>query len=266
MLRGNKMEINAKQKMPILFVGHGSPINAVEDNTFTMNWAKTAEKIPKPKAILSVSAHWFTEGTRINDLDKPEMIYDMYGFPRELYELVYAAPGAPQLAHAAKSLIGNETAIDNTWGLDHGTWSVLCHMYPHADIPVCQLGIDALSGPETHFEIGRKLSALREQGVLILGSGNIVHNLSRLGWEMQSGYPWAVEFDGYIRKKAEAKQYDDILHYTNAGECSRYAFVTPEHFYPFLYVLGAAEAYNKLTVFNDACVMGSISMTSYLFE
>ena len=254
------------QLMPTLFVGHGSPMNAVENNDFTRNWEKLGQIIPRPEAILSVSAHWYTEGTKTSDAEQPKTIYDMYGFPPELYRITYPALGAPQLAHRLQSLLPNGTTIDNTWGLDHGTWAVLTKIYPKADIPVLQLSIDALAGAETHFNIGRALGALRQQGVLILGSGNIVHNLSRLDWDMQVGYGWAEEFDAYISKKTLEKQYDDILHYTNAGDCAKYAFSTPEHFYPFLYALGAAYDYSKVTIVNDSCVMGSLSMTCYLFE
>jgi 4,5-DOPA dioxygenase extradiol len=241
-------------------------MNAIEDNDFTASWVKLGQTLPRPQAILCVSAHWYTEGARTCDLAHPETIYDMYGFPRALYQVSYPAPGSAQLAHTLKDLLPVDIAIDNTWGIDHGTWSVLVRMYPQADIPVVQLGIDALLDAKTHFALGRALGALRSQGVLILGSGNIVHNLSKLDWELQGGYPWADAFDAYIRERTEQRQYEDILHYYSAGDSARQAFITPEHFFPFLYALGAAQDYGNLTVFNDARVMGSLSMTSYLFE
>lgn len=254
------------EKIPVLFVGHGSPMNAIENNDYTSGWEEIARKIPKPEAILSISAHWYTNGTKINDADKPEMVYDMYGFPEELYEIVYGVPGAPELAHHTKDLISSEVKVDNTWGIDHGTWSVLHRMYPAAEIPVFQLSIDSNAPAETHFKIGQELSSLREQGVLILGSGNIVHNLSRVNWELEDGYPWADAFDAYIKHKILNRQNQDVINYRSAGESSKLAFSTPEHFYPLLYVLGASGADDTITIFNDSCTLGSISMTSYLIS
>jgi 4,5-DOPA dioxygenase extradiol len=254
------------EKMPVLFVGHGSPMNAIEENIFTKNWEKIARDIPRPEAILSVSAHWYTEGTRINDGKRPQMVYDMYGFPEELYRVVYGAEGAPELAHETQRLIKREVALDNTWGLDHGTWSVLVRMYPKADIPVYQLSVDALSGPEAHFQMGREISALREQGVLILGSGNVVHNLHRLSWDMDGGYPWAVEFDDYVKTKILSGQFGDIINYRSAGTSAELAFPSPDHFYPLLYILGASSENGRVSVYNEQCVMGSMSMTCYLMQ
>ncbi len=254
------------KRMPALFVGHGSPMNAIENNTYSKGWEEVAATIPKPKAILSVSAHWYTKGSRINDQENPRTIYDMYGFPRELYQVVYDAPGAPELAHMTQDIISREVKIDNSWGLDHGTWSVLHRMYPAADIPVFQLSVDSGAHPETHYKIGQEIGSLREKGVMILGSGNVVHNLARINWEVQGGYPWAVEFDEYIKDKIINRQYPEVINYHNAGESSKLAFVTPEHFYPLLYVLGASAEEDHLRVFNDSCTLGSISMTSYLFD
>lgn len=257
---------NSGIKMPTLFVGHGSPMNAIEDNEFTMNWEEIAKKIPKPKAILSVSAHWYTHGSRIMDSRQPEMIYDMYGFPDELYRIEYKAKGAPELSHLTKDLIKRDVQIDNSWGYDHGTWSVLSRMYPDADIPLYQLSVDANSGAETHFKIGQEISSLREKGVLILGSGNVVHNLSKINWNMEGGYPWAIDFDEYIKEKITQKQFQDVIDYKKAGDSSKIAFYTPDHFYPLLYVLGASSTNDQVKIFNDKCLMGSMSMTCYLFE
>jgi 4,5-DOPA dioxygenase extradiol len=253
------------KKMPVLFVGHGSPMNAIEDNEYTLNWSKIAEEIPRPKAILSVSAHWYTKDSRVNDQGKPRMIYDMYGFPAALYALKYNAEGSAEFAHMTKELVKRDVKIDNSFGIDHGTWSVLYRMYPQADIPVYQLSIDMNAGVEEHFNIGKQLSALREKGVLILGSGNVVHNLSRVDREMNGGFSWAVEFDNYVKEKITKRQYDDIIHYENAGPSSKLAFNTLEHFLPLLYVLGASREDDKLTIFNDSCTLGSLSMTCYLF-
>ena len=203
--------ISMKEKAPALFIGHGSPMNAIEDNSFTQTWSRLGKELPAPEAILVVSAHWFTDGSKISDEIQPRMIYDMYGFPDALYQVKYPAKGAPELAHLTKSLISHEVKIDNSWGLDHGTWSVLCRMYPEADIPVYQLSIDAGADMLTHYQIGREISSLRNQGVMILGSGNVVHNLSVLDWNMTGGYDWAEDFDKYIKESILSGDYHRIV-------------------------------------------------------
>jgi 4,5-DOPA dioxygenase extradiol len=257
---------NTMKKMPALFVGHGSPMNAIEDNDYTRNWAKIAREIPKPEAILAISAHWYTNGSNITDDEHPKMVYDMYGFPEELYKVVYKAKGSPELAHLTQNLIKKNVKIDNSWGYDHGTWSVLNRMYPEAEIPVCQLSVDSNASAETHFKIGQEISSLREKGVLLFGSGNVVHNLAKISWGMAGGYPWAIDFDRYIKDQISKKQYQEVINYRNAGKSSELAFFTPEHFYPLLYVLGASNEDDRVSIFNDSCVMGSLSMTSYLFQ
>ena len=252
--------------MPALFIGHGSPMNAIEDNYFTKNWEKIANEIPKPTAILAISAHWYTLGSRITDATQPKMVYDMYGFPQELYEIAYPAMGSLKLAHETKNLIKAKVEIDNSWGYDHGTWSVLCKMYPEADIPVYQLSLDRQASAEAHFQIGQEISILRDQGVLILGSGNVVHNLAKINWEMVQGYPWAIEFDSYIENSIKNQAYEKVVNYQAAGKSAEIAFVTPEHYLPLLYVLGAARADDQLSIYNDACILGSMSMTSYVFK
>jgi len=254
------------QKMPLVFIGHGSPMNAIEDNKFTGEWEKIAKSIPKPTAILAISAHWYTEGTKIMDEANPKMIYDMYGFPKELYEIVYDSVGAPDLAHLTKELISRETTFDHSWGYDHGAWSVLVKMYPEKDIPVFQLSIDASAPPEVHFEIGKQLRPLREKGVLILASGNVVHNLRRISWDMENGYDWANEFDSYIKDNILSKEFKNVLNYRNAGKSADLAVPTPDHFYPLLYILGASEESDQISVYNDEGTMGSLSMTCYLFS
>lgn len=254
------------KRMPVIFVGHGSPMNAIEDNTFTKGWERMAAEIPKPKAILSVSAHWYTKGTRITDSIQPKLVYDMYGFPEELYKVVYPAKGAPELAQLTMGLIKREVKADNSWGYDHGTWSVLCKMYPEADIPVFQLSVDSQAEAEVHFTMGKELTSLREQGVLIVGSGNVVHNLSRINWEDEGGYPWAEDFDAYIKDRIIKREFQDVINYKNGGKSAALVFPTPEHYYPLLYVLGASGDEDKLSIFNDTCILGSLSMTSYLFK
>ena len=254
------------KRMPVLFVGHGSPMNAIEDNDYTRNWAKIASEIPKPKAILSISAHWYTNGSRITDEEHPKIKYDMYGFPDELYRVTYKAKGSPELAHLTKDLIKRNVKIDNTWGYDHGTWSVLTKMYPEADIHVFQLSVDNSASAEIHFQIGQEISALREKGVLIFGSGNVVHNLEKITWGMAGGHSWAVDFDEYIKNKIIQKEYQNVINYESAGKSSELAFFTPDHFYPLLYILGASMEDDEVSIYNDSCVMGSLSMTSYLFK
>lgn len=253
-------------RMPVLFVGHGSPMNAIEDNPYSRAWGELGEKLPRPKAILSISAHWYAKKTRANDSEHPKTVYDMYGFPEALYQVTYCVPGAPELARRTKALVSAEVVIDNSWGIDHGTWSVLCRMYPGKDIPVYQLSVDSSAPPEAHYKIGQEISALRDSGVLILGSGNIVHNLAKINWRMSGGYPWAVAFDGYVKDQILKRSDESVIHYQAAGASAELAFVTPEHFYPLLYVLGASGPDDQVSVFNDACTLGSISMTSYLFQ
>lgn len=254
------------KRMPALFVGHGSPMNAIEKNQFTAQWETLGNQIPRPEAILSISAHWFTSGSKVTDSPSPKMVYDMYGFPDALYRVVYQAPGSPAFSHQTKNLISTHVDIDNTWGIDHGTWSVLCRMYPRADIPVFQLSVDRNASFEDYFRIGRELSALREQGVLIFGSGNVVHNLARVQWEREGGYPWAEEFDSYIRQNILDGSYENVIHFEKAGSSASLAFTTADHFAPLLYVLGASDGKDRVSVFNSACVLGSLSMTGYLFD
>jgi 4,5-DOPA dioxygenase extradiol len=259
-----KMEEVAMNKMPVLFIGHGSPMNVIEDNQYTDNWEAVAKRLPKPKAILCISAHWYTHGTRVNTEKTPRTIYDMYGFPKPLYEIVYPAQGDPELAKRVSELLGERAKVDNQWGFDHGSWSVLHRMYPKADIPLVQLSIDGDAPAEVHYQIGKALEPLRDEGVLIFGSGNVVHNLSRMNWSMAGGYDWAETFDRYVADRVKARRFDDVVNYKKAGPSAEMAFYTPEHYYPLLYVLGAANETDAIEVFNDDCIMGAISMTCYL--
>ena len=253
------------KRMPALFIGHGSPMNAIEDNSFSRAWSALGATLTEPKAILSVSAHWFTRGTKVNDSPKPGMIYDMYGFPEELYQLNYPAPGSPELAYRVRSLVGDSVSIDNNWGLDHGTWSVLHRVFPQANIPVVQLSVNAMLTPAEHYAIGQTLRPLRDEGVLIFGSGNVVHNLSRVDWRMNDGQPWAQEFDQWIHQAIETGDHDPVIHYDRAGEAAQLSVPSMDHFAPLLYVLGASDADDAITTVNAECTLGSMSMTSYLF-
>lgn len=251
--------------MPVLFIGHGSPMNAIEDNEFTRGWKKIAASLPVPSAILCVSAHWLTKGTRVSPQEVPETIHDFYGFPKALFDIQYPAKGSPELAARTLDLLSPFASGDTSWGIDHGTWSLLHVMYPEADIPVFQLSIDRMASPEELFEIGRKLYPLRTQNVLILGSGNIVHNLRMVDFSVKGGFPWAETFDRFIRERISDRDFDSIMNYRTLGEISQFAVPTTEHFNPLLYVLGATSPEDTLTVYNDACVAGSLSMTSYVF-
>lgn len=252
--------------MPALFVGHGSPMNAIETNVFSDTWIALGEGLPKPEAILSISAHWFTPGTRINDASEPKLIYDMYGFPEALYRILYPAPGSPHFARRAQTLLKGRAKIDRNWGLDHGTWSVLRRIFPNADIPVFQLSVDALAAPEAHYSIGESLRSLRDEGVLIFGSGNVVHNLALVDWRHSGGFDWARAFDESIKHSVLTHRFEDAVAYSSAGESARLAVPTLDHFAPLLSVLGASDGSDTLQIFNEACVFGSLSMTGYLFE
>lgn len=252
-------------KMPAIFVGHGSPMNAIEDNEYALKWKELGLRFPNPKGIIAISAHWFTASTKTSDLSEPPQVYDMYGFPEALYALKYPVKGMPELAIKLKEALG-DLAVDNDWGIDHGTWSVLCHMYPKADVPVIQVSIDYNLSPSKHFELGKRLAAFRDEGYMILGSGNIVHNLALVNWHMREGYPWAVEFDAYVKENILSRQFENVIDYSLSGDSHKKAFYTLEHYLPILYVLGASDDNDIIEVFNDACLMGAMSMTGYVFN
>lgn len=253
-------------QMPVLFLGHGSPMNVVEQKEFTRGWQRAAEDFPRPKAILCISAHWYTHGLWVSSVAQPETLYDFYGFPPELYTLTYPAPGAPDLAHEVASLFTKETlSIDSTRGLDHGAWSVLRSMYPKADIPVCQLSVNANFTSAESYAAGEALRGLRAQGVLILGSGNVVHNLARVNFNAKNGYPWAEEFDAYVYEHIVTNHFDAALHYQTSAPGAALAVPYPDHYTPLLYVLGAANPTDSVQAFNRACVLGALSMTCYAF-
>lgn len=252
--------------MPVLFVGHGSPMNAVEDNEVTCGWKEMAVSFEKPEAVLCISAHWYTSGTRVLSSARPRTIHDFYGFPRELHEITYPASGDDGLVNRVEELLGDAVTRDAGWGLDHGAWSVLRHFYPAADVPVVQLSIDANASAAQLHEIGSRLAPLRSEGVLILGSGNVVHNLSLMDMSMNGGYPWAVEFDDYIAKAILEKRADDVVSYQQAGSSVHRAFRTREHFDPLLVVIGAVRPQDEARIFNRLCFAGSVSMTSYLWD
>lgn len=252
-------------KMPFLFVGHGSPMNAVEDNIFTSDWRRIGKLLPEPQAVLVISAHWYTRGTRITGQSLPPMIYDMFGFPNYLYQIKYPTTNVDAWVSKTLELFDFPVLKDQEWGIDHGAWSVLNQMFPEGGFPVYQLSIDRTLSMDEQFKIGRKLSGLREQGVLIIGSGNIVHNLSLLDWHTNLGFEWAKQFDDYIADRILKRDYHRVLQYESAGPSAKKAFTTLEHFLPLVYILGLVDATDEVTIFNHGCTLGSISMTSYLF-
>lgn len=253
-------------KMPVLFAGHGSPMNAIEKNRFSESWKNLGNYLRKPKVIIGISAHWYSDSFNISYLDKNLQIFDMYGFPEELYKVRYAPNGSLEYAEKINKLFDNKLIVDNTWGIDHGIWTVLVNMYPQANIPVVMMSVNVKSSPREQFEIGIKLKPMRDEGALILASGNIVHNLRILDWEKEDGYDWAYSFDNYIKQNILNKNYENIINYDKSLEYSKKVFATTEHFYPLLAALGSSDIDDSITVFNDSLVSGSISMTSYLFE
>lgn len=253
--------------MPALFVGHGSPMNAVAESGFTKNFRALASGIPTPAAILCISAHWTTSGTHVTSMAEPPTIHDFYGFPEALYAVRYGAPGSPALATAAaQALAPTPVGMDQDWGLDHGTWSVLCHMYPDATVPVVQLSLDIGRDPEYHYALGQQLAVLRSRGVLIIGSGNIVHNLGLLDFDSlrtgsHFGYDWAVEAASIVRTHLLSGDFAPLVDYRALGPSMQLAVPTPEHYLPLLYVLGLVGPAEPLTLSSDVLVGGSISMT-----
>ncbi len=248
--------------MPALFIGHGSPMNAIEDSEYSRAWAAVARSLPKPKAILCVSAHWQTDGTRVTAMEQPRTIHDFYGFPPELYAKRYPAPGSPEFARlAVETLKGSHARPDSEWGLDHGAWAVLCQMYPKANVPVVQLSLDQRKPPAAHYDLGRELRALRRKGVLILGSGNIVHNLREVVWE-DKAHDWALEFDARMKDLILSGDHKAIIDYSKLGLSARLSVPTLDHYLPLLYVLGAQDKGDKVSFFADKVTLGSMSMRS----
>ncbi len=249
-------------KMPVLFVGHGNPMNAIEENDFSKAWIEAGKELPQPRAIICVSAHWITRGTMVTAMDKPRMIYDMYGFPQELYEVRYDAPGSPDLAEQVRRIIKTtEVKDDFEWGLDHGTWSVLNRMFPKANIPVIQMSLDATIRAEKHYEVAAQLKELREEGVLIIGSGNIVHNLRMARFD-DSAYDWAVEFDRRVANWIEQNDHDPIIQFEKGDQAAALAINSAEHYVPLLYSLALRDESDSISFFADKVMGGSISMRS----
>jgi 4,5-DOPA dioxygenase extradiol len=253
-------------RMPVLFVGHGSPMNAIEENAFTASLKDVRTKLPKPKAICVISAHWVTTGCQVQASDWPRTIHDFYGFPRPLYEVQYPAPGAPE--EAKQLAMKRHLKTDHEWGFDHGAWSVLSHLYPEAEIPAFQVSLDHARTFEEHLALGKELKELRERGVLVLGSGNLVHNLHKLNWEMQNAaYPWAQEFDERVKKAIEERDVETLAAPDRWGSTLlAEAHPTLEHYAPLLYCLGATDEADRVSCPYEGIEFGTISMRMALFQ
>ena len=273
----NKFNNNADNKgtMPVLFIGHGTPMNAIDDNPFSRGWQEAGKLMPRPKAILCISAHWETRGTQVTSMTQPRTIHDFGGFPRELYEVQYPAPGSPWLVRETENTLKNtEVSRDDTWGLDHGCWSVLRRMFPAADIPVVQLSLDyTRPGPE-HYALGKELAPLRQMGVLIIGSGNMVHNLGRVvvqgdglrDFNKPYGFDWAIEASELFKRLINENRHLELADYPSLGEAARLAIPTPEHYLPMLYALALKQEKESILYFNDQPVGGSLTMTSMIID
>lgn len=253
--------------MPVLFVGHGNPMNAIEDNEFSRTWRKVGSNLPVPRAILCVSAHWETAGTYVTAMERPRTIHDFGGFPDELFAVQYPAPGSPAIAEETRqTLTGHTILLDHEWGLDHGAWSVLVRMFPGANVPVLQLSLDVGMRPDQHASLATMLGTLRDKGVLILGSGNIVHNLRRARWGDGKPYDWAIEFDETSKKLIEKNDLTALANYPSLGTAAQLSIPTNEHYLPMLYALALRRKADKLTFFNESLDLGSISMRSFMLS
>lgn len=259
--------LNSTEKMPVLFLGHGSPMNAIEENEFVRGFRAMGKDIPRPNAILCVSAHWETQGTWVTAMSKPRTIHDFGGFPRELYEVQYPAPGDPELAKQTTDLITTaEVGLDQSWGLDHGCWSVVKHLYPEADVPVIQMSLDYTKDATYHYNLAKELAALRNRGVLIAGSGNMVHNLRMVAWDRLNddnyGYDWAQEANSRMKEYMLTGNHRQLIDYKSQGKAFDLAIPTPEHYLPLLYILALKGSNEDIQLFNDKAVGGSLTMTS----
>ncbi len=255
------------QLMPVLFIGHGSPMNGIEDNEFSKNWSKYGAEIPQPKAVLVISAHWLTNGTFVTAMEEPKTIHDFGGFPKELFAVQYPAKGSLSVAEETQRIVtSTHVELDHDWGLDHGTWSVVRHMYPNADIPVLQLSIDYRKPASYHYNLAKELFELRKKGVLIIGSGNMVHNLRMVAWDKLNtdnyGFDWAQEMNTVFKEKISAADHQALINYEQLNKAALLAIPSPDHYYPMLYALALQTSNDSIEFFNDKAVGGSLTMTS----
>jgi 4,5-DOPA dioxygenase extradiol len=251
-------------KMPVLFVGHGNPMNAISENSITRGWREMGKGL-QPKAILCISAHWQTKGTKVTMVDKPATIHDFGGFPQALFDVDYPAPGAPDVGKAVIDSVNYATVEeDHEWGLDHGTWSVLIKMFPSADIPVLQMSLDYRQGPKYHYELAKQLAFLRNKGVLIVGSGNIIHNLRMARWQSNEPYDWAVDFDQQVKELIDTRSHEPLINYDSLGTPAKLSIPTNEHYIPMLSALALQNDEDETSYFNDHIDMGSMAMRSFV--
>jgi 4,5-DOPA dioxygenase extradiol len=258
--------LGSTDKMPVLFLGHGSPMNAIEENEFVAGFRNVGKEIPRPQAILCVSAHWETRGTFVTAMESPKTIHDFGGFPKALFDVQYPAPGSPELAKETKSLV-TKTAVhlDDKWGLDHGAWSVIKHLYPNADVPVIQLSLDYTQTPQYHYELAKELASLREKGVLIIASGNMVHNLRMVSWnrlDEEFAFDWALEASDKMKNFIMSGDHKQLINFQSQGNAFNLAIPSPEHYLPLLYTLALKSEKEKVSLFNDKPVAGALTMTS----
>lgn len=259
--------LSETKKMPVLFLGHGSPMNAIEENEFVRGFRNIGKDIRTPKAILIISAHWETKGTLVTAMQKPRTIHDFGGFPQALFDVQYPAPGSPELATETKRLIKKvQVGLDESWGLDHGAWSVVKHLYPKADVPIIQMSIDYTQGAQYHYDLAKELSSLRKKGILIIGSGNMVHNLGMVAWDKLNtdsyGYDWAIEANDKMKHFILSDNHQPLIHFKSQGRAFDLAIPSPEHYLPLLYTLALKESNEQASFFNDKPVGGSLTMTS----
>lgn len=256
------------EPMPVFFFGHGSPMNAIEENEFSKEWERIGRSVPRPNAILCISAHWLTRGTFVTAMEKPITIHDFGGFPEALFAVEYPAPGSPALAKETASLVQDiSIGLDDDWGLDHGCWSVVKHLYPDADIPVIQMSIDYNQPAQYHYDLAKQLAVLRRKGILIIGSGNMVHNLGMVAWDKMNdpgfAFDWATEANNKMKKFITEYNHQPLIHYKEQGTAFDLAIPTPDHYFPMIYALALQDKEESLSFFNDKAVMGSLTMTSF---
>ena len=261
-------DTSSSDRMPVLFLGHGSPTTILTDNPATRWWEKLADRLPRPKSILVVSAHWWTRGTQVTAMEQPKTIHDFGPLAPELFQMHYPAPGDPGLARRVSELLKPvNVKEDQSWGFDHGTWTVLSKVYPEADIPIVQLSLDQAASGQKHFQLGEALRPLREEGVLIIASGNIVHNMSRLVWQDNAPtYPWGETFRDFVAANINRREFAPLIDYRQGGQEAMLSVPAPDHYYPLLYVLGASDDDDQAKVENDHFQLGSIGMTSFIFS
>ncbi len=264
-------EFKVREKLqPVFFIGHGSPMNGIENNVFSEQWKKIGKQIDLPSAVLVISAHWLTKGTHVTAMKEPKTIHDFGGFPQALFDVQYPAPGSPFLAgETAKLITSTDVGLDHDWGLDHGTWTVVRHMFPDANVPVLQLSIDYAQPASYHYNLAKQLFDLRKRGVLILGSGNMIHNLRMLDWRSIDspgfGFDWAIELNDIFKKKILSKDHTSLINYEGLSKNAKLAIPTPDHYYPMIYNLALQSEKDNVEFFNDEYVGGSLSMTSFRF-